>query len=104
MSTKPSREMFLMVLSLKLLLLGLTVHADTQPPPPQDQGLPYTRTSIDAALAKVRDGIALFPGSRYGYVMGHRVRLDDADLLRGEAVDNGGPSAGPGGVRVADRA
>lgn len=57
------------------------------PPPPQDRGLPYTRSSQETALAAIRDGIALFPGSRYGYVNGLRVRLDDRDLLRGEAQE-----------------
>lgn len=56
------------------------------PPPPQDQGLPYTRSSLPAALNKLKDGIAVFAGSRYGYVKGYRVRLSDTDLLRGEAV------------------
>jgi hypothetical protein len=69
-----------------------TAPAAAQPlsPPPQDHGLPYTRSTQAAALEKIRDGIALFPGSRYGYVMGHRVRLDDVDLLRGEAVESDG--------------
>ncbi len=56
------------------------------PPPPQDQGLPYTRSSKAAALNKIKDGIAVFPGSRYGYVKGYRVRLSDTDLLHAEAV------------------
>jgi hypothetical protein len=56
------------------------------PPPPQDQALPYTRSALPAALNKIKGGIAVFPGSRYGYVKGYRVRLSDTDLLRAEAV------------------
>ena len=60
------------------------------PPPRQDLGLPYTRSAQEAALAKIRDGVALFPGSRYGYIRGLRVRLDGRDLLRSEAVETAG--------------
>ena len=48
------------------------------PAPPQDQGLPYTRSAHPRALALIQSGIAVFPGSRYAYVHGLRVRLDDA--------------------------
>ncbi len=56
------------------------------PPPPQDQGLPYTRSARTAALAKLGDRIAVFAGSRYGYVQGFKTRLDPAQLRSGEAV------------------
>ncbi len=68
------------------LMLGAVSQAAPLPPPPQDRGLPYTRSADAAALDKIRGGIAVFPGSRYGYVGGFRVRLDDEDLLRAEAV------------------
>ncbi|MDX6765212.1 MAG: hypothetical protein SFU85_00315 [Candidatus Methylacidiphilales bacterium] len=55
-------------------------------PPPQDQGLPYTRSADASALEIIRGGIAVFPGSRYAYVRGHRVRLSEKNLLRAEAV------------------
>jgi hypothetical protein len=58
--------------------------------PPQDHGLPYTRSSQASALADIRDGITVFAGSRYGYVRGYRVRLDDQDLLHTEAVSREG--------------
>ncbi len=54
--------------------------------PAQDQGLPYTRSARRMALERIRDCIALFPGSRYAYVFGHRTRLDSQRLLSGEAV------------------
>ena len=60
------------------------------PPPPQDCALPYTRSADVAALEKIREGIAVFPGSRYGYVGGFRVRLDQKDLLRAEALSKEG--------------
>ena len=55
-------------------------------PPPQDQGLPYTRSARAAALAKIKTSIAVFAGSRYGYVRGFKVRLDPARLRAGEAT------------------
>ena len=59
---------------------------DVLPAPPQDQGLPYTLSAEAVGLAKIKDGIAVFAGSRYGYIQGVRVRLDDKDLLHAEAV------------------
>ncbi len=59
------------------------------PPPPQNLGLPYTQSAFREPLASIRDGIAVRPGSRYGYVRGARVRLDETDLLRGAAVAKG---------------
>lgn len=55
------------------------------PAPPQDQGLPYTRSAQSRALDKIKGTIALFAGSRYGYVDGLRVRLDQQDIRHGEA-------------------
>jgi hypothetical protein len=72
-----------------LVIPGMVVaeHSTVLEAPHQWKGLPYTRSAQDAALAKISSGIALFPGSRYGYVARHRVRLDDRDILRGEAVE-----------------
>jgi hypothetical protein len=68
-------------------LSGPAGAADPAPlaPPPQDQGLPYTRSARQIALAKIKDHIAVFAGSRYAYVKGHKVRLDDVNW-RTEAV------------------
>ena len=52
----------------------------------QDQGMPYTRSAKPRALNAIKDYIAIFPLSRYAYVKGYRVRLTDADLLRGASV------------------
>jgi hypothetical protein len=59
-------------------------------PPPQSAGLPYTRSAAAPALAKILDGVAVFPGSRYGYLRGVRVRLDERDLLHAPAVEREG--------------
>ena len=64
----------------------IAAEPEVLPPPPQDQGLPYTRSAEGVGLAKIKDGVAVFVGSRYGYVHGVRVRLDDKDLLHAEAV------------------
>ena len=59
-------------------------------PPPQDKGLPYTRSSISMALEALGPGIAVFPGSRYGYVGGARTRLSETNLLHAAAEIRGG--------------
>ena len=65
---------------LALLLSGpaalLRADVALPPVPPQDQGLPYTRTAEKFALAKIKDTVAVFAGSRYAWVYGHKVRLD----------------------------
>ena len=53
--------------------------------PAQDQGLPYTRSARPRAMAKIQNQTAVFAGSRYAYVKGFKVRLDDANW-RDEAV------------------
>jgi hypothetical protein len=55
------------------------------PVPPQDQGLPYTRSAQKFAVEKIGDTIAVFAGSRYAWVHGFKVRLDDVNW-RDEAV------------------
>ncbi len=59
-----------------------------QPPTllPQEQGWAYTRTGIASGVYKISDQFAVFPGSRYGFVKGFRVPLDDQDPLHTEAV------------------
>jgi hypothetical protein len=57
------------------------------PVPPQDQGLPYTVSGSTRALDAIRPCVAaVFPGSRYGYIGGLKIRLDAHDLLGGEAL------------------
>lgn len=55
-------------------------------PPPQDQGLPYTRSAFPRAMEALKGTTALFVGSRYAFINGHKVRLDTKDILRAEAV------------------
>jgi hypothetical protein len=86
------------VLPLFLCLLPSSLFAVEQPPPaarpappliipapPQDQGLPYTRSARPTALANIKGEIAVFAGSRYAYVQGYKVRLDEFELRGGEA-------------------
>ena len=75
---------------LILFTIALPLAAQTPTPtpllaPPQDQGLPYTRSARAAALTKLGDHIAVFAGSRYGYANGFKTRLDPAHLRSGEA-------------------
>jgi hypothetical protein len=80
----------ILLATVALSPLALAAAPEALTPPPQDRGLPYTRSSIPAALKALGDGIAVFPGSRYGYVDGARVRLSETDLLRGTAIARDG--------------
>lgn len=57
----------------------------TLSPPPQDQGLPYTRSAKSRAIAALQNTITLCSGGRYAYVFGYKVRMDTSDILHGEA-------------------
>jgi hypothetical protein len=58
----------------------------TFPVPPQDKGLPYTTSGHELAIDAISSSIAVFGGSRYAYLYGRKVRLDDANMLHAEAV------------------
>ena len=45
--------------------------------PPQDIGLPYTRSANAKAIAVLKNHIACYAGSRYAWVYGKKMRLDD---------------------------
>ena len=60
------------------------------PIPPQDQGLPYTRSARPMAREAIGKNIALYPGSRYAHAFGYRTRLDRNRPLHGEAVSHRG--------------
>jgi len=79
-----------------VVVLALSAWADMPfpPGPPQDQGLPYTRSAQKFALEKIQDTVAVFAGSRYAYVHGFKVRLDDVNW-REEAVLRDGVIYGP---------
>lgn len=72
------------------LFACLCSSAQTQPPkltpPPQDAGLPYTRSCRPRALEALKGTTAIFAGSRYAYVNSFKIRLDTKDILRAEAV------------------
>ncbi len=80
------RRLFSLVILLASATHAVRAEPEVLAPPPQDQGLPYTRSAQDVGLAKIKDGVAVYAGSRYGYIHGVRVRLDDKDLLHAEAV------------------
>ncbi len=88
-----------LMLPVWICVLAVAAPVETAPPlntPPQDQGLPYTRSAHELALARIKEGIAVFAGSRYGYIHGIKVRLDDKDLLHAEAVEKEGVVYVPG--------
>ena len=58
------------------------------PIPPQDQGLPYTRSARPMAREAIGETLALYPGSRYAHAFGYRTRLDRHRPLRGNAVSH----------------
>ena len=57
--------------------------------PAQDKGMPYTRSAKSFAIAKIKNNIAVFSGSRYAWVNGYKVRLDDNNW-RDEAITKEG--------------
>jgi hypothetical protein len=59
--------------------------ATVLPTPPQNEGLPYTRSARAFALKKIQGEIAVFAGSRYAYVQGYKVRLDESQWRGPEA-------------------
>lgn len=66
---------------LGMALLFTTVSVVATDKVPQDKGLPYTRSARATALKTIGNRIALFPGSRYAYVDGKKIRLDDQDMM-----------------------
>jgi hypothetical protein len=58
--------------------------------PIQTSGLPYSRSAYPTATNAVKGHVALFPGSRYAFVDGKKIRLSNTDLLRGEAFTENG--------------
>lgn len=83
------------ILSLPITALSQSPLPELLPPPPQDQGLPYTRSSIGEALKLLGNRAAVMPGSRYGYIAGHRIRLSRTDLLHTEAFERAGKTCVP---------
>jgi hypothetical protein len=71
------KKTFALLLVATAATLGAFADAAWPPVPPQDQGLPYTRSAQKFALTKISDTVAVFAGSRYAYVHGFKVRLDD---------------------------
>ena len=75
-----------------ILLIGFDSTAKIQN---QNGGLPYTRSAFSTASNALKGSIALFPGSRYAFVDGKKIRLSNTDLLRGEAFTENGKLFAP---------
>jgi hypothetical protein len=78
-----------LVLTIPLMVSRGESAAALLPSPPQELGLPYTRSAREAGREVLRPYLAaLFVtpefSSRYAYVTGLPVRLDDEDVLAGE--------------------
>ncbi|HBF34847.1 TPA: hypothetical protein DDW35_09825, partial [Candidatus Sumerlaeota bacterium] len=91
----PSAFSKIFALLFTLLSLSPVLHAATTTEtlaavPPQNQGLPYTRSAKPQALAKIKNHLAVFAGSRYAYANGYRLRLDDTNMLHATAVEKDG--------------
>lgn len=62
---------------IAFILICLIQQGFSQSITPQDKGIPYTRTAHDSAVAAIKDYIVLYTGSRYAWVYGYKMRLDD---------------------------
>ena len=69
----------LALLTMTVLILSFQANSQTLSPPPQDKGLPYTKSAQKFSVAKIKDHIAIFAGSRYAWAKGKKVRLDDTN-------------------------
>ena len=72
-----------------IFLFSIQLNAQTLPPPAQNLGMPYTTSARPQAIAKIKNYIAVFAGSRYAWVKGYKVRLDEVNW-RDEAFGKGG--------------
>ena len=73
-------------INICLFLITQSTQSQNLSIPQQDKGLPYTRSARAHAMEALKNYTAIFAGSKYGYVNGFKVRLDDKDILRGDAV------------------
>jgi hypothetical protein len=84
---KSQTWILIFMLCITLLTLRSDAAVSSWPQPPaQDKVQPYTRAANAAALAVINDYVGVFAGSRYAYVRGYKTRLDNSDLLHGEAL------------------
>jgi hypothetical protein len=77
------KKIFLIVVLACMTLCG---YAQNYPPTPQDKGYPYTQTGYKYGMEQIRGTIALFPGTRYAYIDGVKIRMDHDDLLQGWSI------------------
>jgi hypothetical protein len=79
------------VVIYSLVLLFAGCGATNAPMTSAEPVKPYTRAAGKAAMAKIERCIGVFAGSRYAYVDGYRVRLDNQDKVHGaEAIMHDG--------------
>lgn len=73
---------------LSTLLLSASAFAAVEMPkiPDQNKGIAYTRSSAEFAQKTFSQYIAVSPLSRYMFIYGKKVRFDNTDKLRGEAL------------------
>ncbi|MEI6751871.1 MAG: hypothetical protein WCK78_01765 [Paludibacter sp.] len=83
---KTTKLLFLAILLFTTAVEPLFSQQVALPTPPQDKGLPYTRSARAAAMNVLKNYTAIFAGSKYAYVNGLKVRLDNKDILRADAV------------------
>lgn len=77
----------LLALIIPLIVsLSVTAQEAKLSAPPQNIGLPYTRSARTRALEAIKGTTAIFVGGRYAYLNGYKVRLDTKDILHSEAV------------------
>lgn len=78
-----SRKLYMAAVAMAIQFVVFITHACAQSTtlkaPPQDQGLPYTKTARSVAMSKLKNYIGVFVGSRYAWVKGYKVRLDDVN-------------------------
>ena len=74
------------IISIATFFIAISCISQTLTPPPQDKGLPYTKSARPRALEAIKGTTAIFVGGRYAYINGYKVRLDTKDILRSEAV------------------
>lgn len=86
--TFPKHLHFLQGFTIILLVIGdSSMRATNWPsPPPQHQGKPYTRSSLEFAKPLISPYIVVHRLSRYAWVYGQKTRIDNHDILRGEPI------------------
>jgi hypothetical protein len=89
MNTRFSKS-FTLIITTVISICQLVFAQNKLQAPPQDKGLPYTRSAFAIATKALGNTTAIFSGSRYAFVNGYKVRLDTKDILYAEAITKNG--------------